>query len=283
MNSMSTVKAPSGTPERVRLLGQTVDVYDLSQRLDNATSSFEPMPHTIEYFDHQDTAPMVEERWGLPRDVWLEGLVWAHERVTLTTHSGTHIDAPYHYHPTSGGARARTIDEVPLQWLMGDGVLLDMRACDRVIGIREADVRRELDRIGCAVKANDIVLIRTDTSLHYAEPGYDMRHPGLRRDATSYLVKQGARLIGIDAWGLDRAFDVMASEVRDGDKGQLWESHKFGAEAEYCQIEKLTNLDRLPHPTGFTVLALPIRLADASGAWSRVVALVPERDSGNTT
>jgi kynurenine formamidase len=67
------------------------------------------------------------------------------------------------------------------------------------------------------------------------------------------------------------------------DLGQRWESHQFGAEAVYCQIEKLTNLECLPHPTGFTVLVPPIRLAEASGAWSRVVALVPVGVPGNAT
>jgi kynurenine formamidase len=271
---------PSGPlasePERVRLFGQDVAVIELSQRLDNATSEFEPMPHRIEYFDHEDTAGQVEEKYGLPRELWLDGLVWAHERVTLTTHSGTHIDAPYHYHPTSGGNPARRIDEIPFRWVMGDGVLLDMRGCDRVEGIREHDVRRVLAEIGYQLKPFDIVLVRTDVSRHYGQPGYEMRHPGLRRDATSYMVRQGVRLIGIDAWGLDRAFDVMAEEALAGDTAQLWESHKFGAESEYCQIEKLCNLEQLPAATGFTVLALPVRLASASAAWARVVALVPE-------
>lgn len=264
------------SPERLRLFGHDVAVIDLSQRLDNATSDFEPMPHRIEYFDHRDTVKQVHEAYGLGGELWLDGLVWAYERVTLTTHSGTHIDAPYHYHPTSGGAPARRIDEVPFRWLMGDGVVLDMRGCDREEGIREHDVRRVLNEIDYELKPFDIVLVRTDVSRHYREPGYEMRHPGLRRDATSYMVSQGVRLIGIDAWGLDRAFDVMADAALAGDTAQLWESHKFGAEAEYCQIEKLTNLDQLPSPTGFTVLALPVRLAQASGGWSRVVALVPQ-------
>jgi kynurenine formamidase len=272
----SQLTSSERTNERVRLLGRDVTVIDLSQRLSNQTSSFEPMPHVIEYFDHVATAAIVDEKYGLGAEYWLEGMVWAHERVTLTTHSGTHIDAPYHYHPTSGGQLARAIEDVPFQWLMGDGVVLDMRGCDRVEGIRESDVRRALDEIEYELKPFDIALIRTDVSNHYETPGYELLHPGLRRDATSYLVEQGVRLIGIDAWGIDRAFDLMADEALAGDTDQLWESHKFGAEAEYCQIEKLTNLDKLPTASGFTVLALPIRLADASGAWSRVVALVPE-------
>jgi kynurenine formamidase len=262
--------------ERVDFGGRAVRVIDLSQRLGNATSAFEPMPHSIEYFDHTDTIPIAAEKFGLGAEHWRDGLVWAHERVTLTTHSGTHVDAPYHYHPTSGGRPARTIDEVPFRWLMGDGVVLDMRHVDRVAGIREADVRAELDRIECVLKPYDIVLVRTDVSERYGEPGYELLHPGLRRDATAWLVDQGVKLIGIDAWGIDRPFDVMAEEARAGDDAQLWESHKFGADQEYLQIEKLANLAALPAPTGFQVLALPIHLERASGAWARVVALVPD-------
>ncbi len=142
-----------------------------------------------------------------------------------TTHSGTHVDAPYHYHPTSAGRPARTIDQVPFRWLMGDGVVLDLRQCDRTVqGIREHDVRAALDRIGYQLEPYDIVLVRTDVSRHYDEPGYELRHPGLRRDATAWLVAQGVRLIGIDAWGIDRAFDVMSAEARAGDDAQLWEA-----------------------------------------------------------
>ncbi len=264
------------TSEAFAFGGRGVRVIDLSQRLSNATSGFEPMPHTIEYSDHRDTIAVTEQWLGVGAEHWRDGLVWASERVTLTTHSGTHVDAPYHYHPTSGGRPARTIDEVPFRWLMGDGVVLDLHHCDRVAGIREADVRGELDRIGHRLKPYDIVLVRTDVSRHFDEPGYDLSHPGLRRDATAWLVAQGVKLIGIDAWGIDRPFDLMAAEALAGDDAQLWESHKFGAEHEYCQIEKLCNLDALPVPFGFQVLALPIRLERASAAWARVVALVSD-------
>ena len=47
--------------------------------------------------------------------------------VTLITHAGTHVDAPYHYFPTAGGERARTIDELPLDWFLRPGVRLDVR------------------------------------------------------------------------------------------------------------------------------------------------------------
>jgi kynurenine formamidase len=252
-----------------------VEVIDLSQNLSNSTSEFEPLQHEIKYEDHTDSLEFVKERWGLGPEHWRDGLVWAAEWVTLATHSGTHIDAPYHYHPTSGGQPARTIEEVPLRWVMGDGVVLNVVDVDRVEGIREADVRAELDRIDYELKPYDIVLLRTDVSKHFGEPGYEQRHPGLRRDACAWLVEHGVKLIGIDAWGIDRAFDLMVEDALEGDTAQLWESHKYGADNEYSQIEKLCNLDQLPRPHGFQVIALPVSLERASAGWSRVVALCP--------
>ena len=256
--------------------GRRVRVIDLSDTLSNATAEFEVMPHGIEYFDHEDTLEIVERRYGLRAEHWRDGLAWAHERVTLTTHSGTHVDAPYHYAPTSGGVAARRIDQVPLRWLMGDGVVLHLAGCSREEGITLSDVRSELDRIGYALKPYDIVLVRTDVSRHFKQPGYELRRPGLRLDATRWMVEQGVKLIGIDAWGIDRPFDVMAAEALAGDAAQLWESHKLGADLEYCQIEKLCNLEALPRPFGFQVLALPVAIERASGGWARVVALVEE-------
>jgi kynurenine formamidase len=264
--------------ETFTFAGSRMRVIDLSQRLSPATSDIEVMPHRIEYFTHEESAKQVSPGLGLTTDHWLDGCAWAYERITLTTHSGTHLDAPYHYGPAGrGGSRPRTIDEVPFRWVMGDGVVLHLMHCTKERGIREDDIVAELDRIGYMLKPYDIVLIRTDVSRHYDEPGYDLLHPGLRRDATAYLVERGVKLIGIDAWGLDRPMDVMAAEARAGDREQLWESHKYGAANEYCQIEKLCNLDTLPAKQyGFQVLALPVRIEAASGAWARVVALVPE-------
>jgi kynurenine formamidase len=263
------------TDERFSFGGREIRVIDLSQPLSNDTTTFEPMPHAIEYFDHEGSLPAVRERWGLDAEYWRDGQVWAYERVTLTTHSGTHVDAPYHYHPSPAGVTPRTIERVPFRWCMGDGVVLHLAHIDREAGITVRDVQCELDRIDYRLKPYDIVLVRTDTSRHFREPGYDLMHAGLRRDATRWIVEQGVRLIGIDAWGIDRPLDLMAAEALAGDRAQLWESHKFGADQEYSQIEKLCNLDVLP-PHGFQVLALPISIERASGAWARVVALVPD-------
>jgi kynurenine formamidase len=267
--------SPELSPERsipVRLGGRDQVVIDLSHRLSNQTSPFEPNPHHIDYIDHRQGAAS-SAALGIAESLWPNGMGWAVETVSLSTHAGTHVDAPYHYGPMSGGKPAKTISDVPLSWCIGDGVVLDMTHKPAGAGITDEDCRLALTAIGYTLKPLDIILIRTDTSVHFREAGYELRHPGLRRSATAWLVEQGVRLIGIDAWGIDRPFDVMVAEAEAGDGAQLWESHLYGRDAEYCQIEKLENLAALPRPFGFTVIALPVLIEGASAGWSRVVAL----------
>jgi kynurenine formamidase len=262
--------------ETVKRGGRAYTLYDLSDCLSNDTSPFEFNKHRIEYLTPEQTAAESEAVFGIGPEFWPGGKAAAVETVTLSTHSGTHVDAPAHYGPAVTGT-ARTIDEVPLSWCFGNGVRLDMTHKDRVEGIARADVEQELERIGHALEPYDIVLVMTGASRRFREPGYDKVHAGLRRDATEFLVDAGVRLIGIDAWGIDRAFDVMIEEAKAG-KVQFWESHLLGREKEYCQIERLANLDQLPRPTGFTVCAFPFKLERASASWARVVAIFEDAE-----
>jgi kynurenine formamidase len=261
-------------PEVFERGDKRITLIDLSDRLENATSAFEPNPHTIEYTTPEQSVATAEQRFGIPPSFWPDGVGWAVERVTLSTHSGTHIDAPAHYGPARQG-QARTIDQVPLRWCFSDGVVLNMTHKQLGAGITCADVQTELARIGYTLQPYDIVLVRTDTSKYFKQPGYDMRHAGLTREATEWMVEQGVRLIGIDAWGFDRPFDAMIEEAKQGTT-QFWEAHLLGREKEYCQIEKLAHLDQIPRPSGFQVIAFPVNLRAASAGWSRVVALIED-------
>src|SRR3990170_4871753 len=129
-------------PETVRRGGRVITLYDLSDCLSNETSDFEPNAHRIEYLTPEEIAAS-GRLFGLGPEYWPGGKAAAVEAVTLSTHSGTHVDAPAHYGPAVSG-RARTIDEVPLAWCFGDGVRLDLRYVDRVEGIRRPDVEAEL-------------------------------------------------------------------------------------------------------------------------------------------
>jgi len=228
----------------------------------------------ITYHDHTESARAISQIIDLDINAFPEGKAAAAETVTLFTHSGTHLDAPWHYGLTSGGKPAKTIDKIPLEWCYGDGVLLDFSYKKRGEGITTEDVKQALAKINYTLKPFDIVLIRTDSSKHYNEPGYENMQPGMTREATLWLIDQGIRVMGIDAWGWDRPFDVMVEEYKSGVKDRLWAAHFVGREKEYCHIEKLDNLDKIPEPYGFKVAVFPVKVENGSAGWTRAVAIL---------
>jgi kynurenine formamidase len=255
-------------------------MVDLSVPLEHMAVS-EPVPAKIHYTGHAgEGLAQMQQYFGVkPEDlVWSHGEGWALEEVQALTHTATHVDAPYHYGATSEGKPARTIDEVPLEWCMAPGVVLDMRHKAPGEFITIADLQAALDQIQYQLKPLDIVLIQTGADKRLDSPTY-FQQPGLGRESTLWLVEQGVRVIGIDAYTLDRPFANMIADYRkSGDGAYIWPSHFAGITREYCQIEKLANLDLLPRPHGFWVSCLPVKIAKASAGWCRAVAFVPEGD-----
>ena len=211
---------------------------------------------------------------GLKKEQLPGSLGWAVEFITLTTHSGTHLDAPYHYHPTMDkGHRALTIDEIPLEWCFNDGVLLDFRHRGDGERISAEDVQSELDRIEYEIKPLDIVLVNTSAGAHFGQPGYVDRGCGMGREATMYLTERGVRVVGTDGWSWDAPFKHTAVKwAQSKDPSIIWEGHKAGREIPYWQMEKLHNLEALPG-SGFTVACFPVKIAGASAGWTRAVAI----------
>lgn len=235
----------------------------------------EALTAKVRHLDHKDCIPaMLRAFPGVPQDALPDGLAWADDHLTLSVHAGTHMDAPWHYHPTSEGKKAKTIDEFPLAWGYSTGVVLDMthKKSAEVIGV--ADLVEALARIGYQLKPLDIVLIRTDTDKRWDTLSYWTEHPGMGREATIWLVDQGVKVMGIDAPGWDRPFRYQAAAYRQSkNKALIWEGHYAGIDREYFQMEKLANLDQLP-PYGFRVCCFPIKILGASAAWVRPVAIL---------
>jgi hypothetical protein len=84
------------------------------------------------------TARLLVRALGLPFRLFPKDFVgWADDTITkMGVHSTTHIDAPWHYGPTSGGAPAKTIDEIPLERCIRPGVILD-NAQGRLLMLRK--------------------------------------------------------------------------------------------------------------------------------------------------
>ncbi|HKM63430.1 MAG TPA: cyclase family protein [Acidisphaera sp.] len=255
----------------------TQQIIDLSVPLQNGVPADPPQNLVrITYTDHDASAPMVAALFpGLRPDQLPDGKGWAVEQVTLSTHTGTHLDAPYHFHPTMDrGARAITIDEVPLDWCFRPGVKLDFRHLPDGYVATAADVETELARIGHALAPLDIVVVNTRASSRYGEADYMDSGCGMGREATLYLTSRGVRVTGTDGWSWDAPFRHTARRFAEtGDASLIWEGHKAGREIGYCHIEKLHNLESLP-PHGFRIACFPVKVHAGSAGWCRAVAIL---------
>ncbi|OQW91898.1 MAG: hypothetical protein BWK78_03255 [Thiotrichaceae bacterium IS1] len=195
----------------------------------------------------------------------------------LTTHTGTHLDAPYHYGWREGSKNLPpTIDEVPLSWCYGDGVLLDFSdLTGDYPPISQLEIVQKLKSIGYTLKPEDIVLIATGADKQLGTRQYFTQYRAISREGVAWLIDQGIRVIGVDAFSFDPPFTGMLQDYVDSNNNEvLWPAHFLGRDRPYIQIERLTNLQALPQPFGFKVSCFPVKLKGADAAWSRVVAIV---------
>lgn len=214
--------------------------------------------------------------FGCRPDDLPEGLGWANDTLTLISHAGTHLDAPWHFFPTTEGRRAMTIDEIPLDWCCGPGVVLDFRHKSDGDVISSKDMVEAESRCGRKIAPKDIVLIQTGADKKWGAREYFDAGCGMSREATLWLLDRGVKVMGIDSWGWDRPFKNMKEEFqRTGDGSKIWEAHFVGIEREYLHIEKLANLDLLP-PHGFTVFCFPVKIRGGSAGWVRAVAMIDD-------
>lgn len=252
-------------------------LIDLSVALDPGIASDPEIMHPkVTYLDHAMTAGQITGFFpGLEDSDLPGGEGWALEQLEITTHNGTHLDAPYHHHSTmNDGDRAITIDEVPLEWCFKPGVRLDFRHFDDGYVATAADVEAELARIGHNLQSLDIVLVNTSAGAAYGQPDYIHKGCGLGREATLYLLERGVRITGTDAWSWDAPFSHTAKRYAEtGDAGLIWEGHRASIEIGYSHLEKLANLDQLPD-RGFTVCCFPFKIKGASAGFTRAVAIL---------
>ena len=224
----------------------------------------------LAYEDHAAGAAAIQTFFGVGPELLRDGEGWATDTFTrLGTHNSTHVDAPWHYNSQIAGRRAQTIDELPLDWFFAPGVVVD--AIDRADGdaLDVEDVQARLPR---PLAARDIVLVHTGRDAFYGDLDYVARGPGVTAGATRWLYQQGVRVMGVDAWGWDAPLHLQAERAKAaGRPGIFWAAHQV--DLGYAQIERLVNLGELP-PEGFSVACFPLRIAGASAAPARVVAIV---------
>lgn len=213
---------------------------------------------------------------GLPFRLFPKGFTgWADDTIQkMGVHSTTHIDAPWHYSPTVNGKKAKTIDEVPLHWCYGEGIVIDMKHKADFDAISVADITTFLAENKLSIEPNMIVLIKTGRDKYNGTKDFHKVGTGMSAEATEWLIDKGIKVMGIDSWGWDLPLPYMLKKAKETGNSELfWEAHLVGQRKEYCHIEQLVNLDALPY-IGFKVAVFPLKIVGASAAPARVVALL---------
>lgn len=254
-------------------------IIDLSAPIDASFEEAEPVTHRI-VSPAEGARHMSEEmhkHFGIDFDpeVLPDCEFLNLDHITLTTHTGTHVDAPSHYGTTAhyGDGTPRTIDQMPLDWFHRPGFVLDLTGAE-VGAVDGTYLEKEIARIGYQPQPMDIPLLHTGASLHLGTRRYFTEFVGLDGSAVELLLDLGIKVIGTDGFSLDAPFlNIIQRYQASGDRSVLWPAHFAGRHREFCQIERLANLDRLP-PYGFTVQALPVKIAGGGAGWARAVAFL---------
>ena len=175
------------------------------------------------------------------------------ERVSCLTHTGTHMDAPYHF--LEDGL---TVDRIPPEQLVGRAAVLDLRRGLSGDQIRPEDVEKHWPE---SVQP-EIVLLETGWS-HARAPTrrYLYEFPGLTPAAAEWIAGKGVRGIGTDTLGIDPY------------SNSKFEAHKVLLGRGIWILEALDHLDELVEGRAYTLVAAPLKIAGGSGAMARVLAL----------
>ena len=199
-----------------------------------------------------------------------KGYFYSAYKYSAAEHGGTHLDAPIHF------AQGRhTVDQIPLEQLMGSGIVIDVTrqcAANRDYQVTVADLQNWERRNG-RIPRDVIVFLHTGFGKRYpdrkqylgtdergAEAVAKLHFPGLDPAAARWLTQnRSIKAIGLDTASIDYG------------QSTLFESHRILMEKNIPAFENVANLDQLP-VKGFSVIALPMKIKGGSGGPLRIVA-----------
>ena len=213
-------------------------------------------------FEHE------REGWAINE----KGYWYASGAFSSPEHLGTHIDAPIHF--AEGGL---TVAEISVDTLIGPGVLIDISdrcSTDADATLRPEDLEAWEGRHG-TIPAGSVVIVRSgwakfwpDWNAYYGsdtpEDVTTLHFPGISETAAAVLAERGVAGVGIDTASIDPGVS------------SLFEAHQVLGTANAFNLENLTNVESLP-ASGFAIIAMPMKIADGTGAPARVVALIPDQ------
>jgi arylformamidase len=174
------------------------------------------------------------------------------ELLFLSSHTGTHLDAPYHF--AKNGIK---IHQIPISRLIREGILIKIKK-SKDQSITKQDLINFEKKNGKIPNFSSIIFF-TNWQKNLNKKFYFTNNPGLSKSAISYLVSKKINLIGIDSPSIDLGID------------KLFSAHKILATNNVLIVENLSNLEKIP-TLRFNFIILPLKLKDATGSPVRAVA-----------
>jgi kynurenine formamidase len=188
------------------------------------------------------------------------------EKVTMRTHTATHVDSPRHFIP-----EGRTLDDFPVSKFMGEGVVLDMTD----VGNSAAITVDEIDRYEDAIDTGDVVMLNTGWDRYYGTTDEWMfEFPHLSGEASEYLADLNPKAVGIDTPSVGGWYDEVPGHGPSTDVHPA-DSHLPLLENDVIPIEELRNLDSVRGDAATRRAKFfypPLNFQDTSGSSVRAFA-----------
>ncbi len=175
------------------------------------------------------------------------------ELLFLSSHTGTHLDAPYHF--VKNGIK---IHQIPLDRLVGNGILIKIRK-----GKNQSITKNDLilfERKHGNIPKNSSIFFYTEWQKNLNSNYYFINNPGLSESAATYLVSKKINLVGIDSPSIDLGQD------------KIFKVHKILAKNNILIVENLSNLNKISSKQ-FDFVILPLKLKNATGSPVRAIAI----------
>ncbi len=175
------------------------------------------------------------------------------ELLFLSSHTGTHLDAPYHF--VKNGIK---IHQIPLDRLVGNGILIKIKK-----GKNQSITKNDLilfERKHGNIPKNSSIFFYTEWQKNLNNSCYFINNPGLSESAATYLVSKKINLVGIDSPSIDLGQD------------KNFKVHQILAKNNILIVENLSNLNKISSKQ-FDFVILPLKLKDATGSPVRAIAI----------
>lgn len=179
-------------------------------------------------------------------------------QISMATHQGTHLDAPYHFYDDG-----KTIDQMPLDQFYGPATLVDLAPG----GALEAGTPLTVELFeahASAFQPGARIVYRTGWDRTFGTPEFFSDFPTLTQDAARWIASRGIAMLGMDTPTPSTDWKEVHLILLD-------------SEVEVLIVEALTNLDRLPEH--FTFIGFPLNIAGRDGSPIRAVAVVDDANS----